>query len=63
MLNISRPTLIKLLNEGKIPYHRAGNRRKVLYADLQRYQEQLEKDRLEALRKLSALDQELGFHD
>lgn len=60
-LNVSRPTLIKLLDEGAIPYHRVGNRRKLKFADLRAYQERLEQDRLAVLAELSALDQELGL--
>jgi len=61
LLNISRPTLIRLLDEGAIPVHRAGNRRKVRFSDLRAYQQKLKKDRLAALSELSALDQELGL--
>lgn len=61
LLNVSRPTLIKLLDEEEIPFHRSGNRRKVRFADLRQYQETLEKNRLSALDELSALDQELGL--
>jgi excisionase family DNA binding protein len=59
LLNVSRPTLIKLLDEGKISYHRTGNRRKVRFTDLRQYQSQLETQRLQALDELSQLDQEL----
>ncbi|GAB3477354.1 helix-turn-helix domain-containing protein [Azotobacter salinestris] len=61
LLNMSRPTLIKLLDEEAIPYHRAGNRRKVKFADLRIYQEKLEQERLAALAELSALDRALGL--
>ena len=44
MLNMSRPTFIKLLIL-KHPYSRTGNRRKVAYADLI-YKNRLEEDRL-----------------
>ncbi|GAA3960297.1 excisionase family DNA-binding protein [Allohahella marinimesophila] len=61
LLNISRPTFVKLLDEGKIPFSYAGNRRKVRFADVRHYQEHLEAQRLATLEELSALDQELGL--
>ncbi len=61
LLNISRPTLIKLLDDGEIPFHRSGNRRKVRFADLRNYQDALEQKRLQTLEELTALDQELGL--
>jgi len=61
LLNISRPTLIKLLDEEAIPYHRAGNRRKILFSDLQDYKKRIVRARLATLEELSALDQELGM--
>lgn len=61
LLNISRPTFVKLLDDGLIPFTLAGNRRKVKYADIQSYKEKLETNRLATLEKLSALDQDLGL--
>ena len=61
LLNISRPTFVKLLDEGMIPFTFAGNRRKVKYSDVQVYKEKLKEDRLASLDKLSFLDQELGL--
>jgi len=61
LLNVSRPTLIKLLDEEAIPYHRAGNRRKILFSDIQAYKKRIEKARLATLEELSAMDQELGM--
>ncbi len=61
LLNMSRPTFIKLLDEGTIPYHRSGNRRKVKYTDVMQYKTEIDRRRLESLEALSALDQELGM--
>lgn len=58
MLNMSRPTFIKLLDEGSIPFTRTGNRRKVAYVDVVQYKESLLEKRLASLEELSALDQE-----
>lgn len=43
MLSMSRPTFIKLLEVGEMPYHRTGNRRKIALTDVLHYQQQLEK--------------------
>ncbi|MGZ7212439.1 helix-turn-helix domain-containing protein, partial [Streptococcus pyogenes] len=61
ILNMSRPTFIKLLDANEIPYSRKGNRRKVAYADLMAYKNRLEDKRLAALAELSALDQEMDM--
>lgn len=57
MLNISRPTLVKLLEEGKIPYDKPGHR-KVRLADLLEYQQQARAARRAALDEMTALGSE-----
>lgn len=61
LLNMSRPTFIKLLNSGGIPHSRTGNRRKVAFVDVMNYKQDIDAKRLEALDELTALDQELGL--
>lgn len=63
LLNMSRPSFIKLLDEGAIPYHRTGNRRKVKYVDIMEYKHRVDDARRATLDELSALDQELGLMD
>ena len=58
---MSRPTLIKILNNSEIPYSRKGNRRKIALLDVLNYKNTLDENRLKALNELSALDQELGL--
>lgn len=61
LLNMSRPTLIKLLDGHEIPHHRKGNRRKIAFVDVMNYKHDIDTKRLEALDQLSSLDQELGL--
>lgn len=61
LLNVSRPTFIKLLDAGVIKFSRTGNRRKVAFADVVKYKNQLDEKSLAALDELSALDQEMDF--
>jgi excisionase family DNA binding protein len=49
MLGVSRPTLVKLLDEGKVPYERIGNRRRLLLRDLLAYREQRRAEQYAAL--------------
>jgi excisionase family DNA binding protein len=61
MLNISRPSLIQLLEEGKIDYRRVGTHRRVRFEALMKYKRQADEARRAALDELAAYDQELGI--
>jgi excisionase family DNA binding protein len=58
-LNVSRPYFIKLLDEKAIAFHKVGNRRKVLTADVTAYKEKLKHSREKGLAKMAALSQEM----
>lgn len=60
-LNVSRPYLINLLEQGKIPFHKVGTHRRILFKELVEYKKQEDQKRLEALAALSQADQELGL--
>ena len=49
LLGVSRPTLIKLLDEHKIPYERVGSHRKIVLRDLLAYQERRRAEQYAAL--------------
>ncbi len=53
LLNVSRPYLVNILEEGKIPFHKVGSRRRVLAKDILRYKEKIDKARLATLEELA----------
>ena len=44
-LGVSRPTPVKLLEDGKIPYDQPGRHRRLLFTDLLTYTERQQADR------------------
>ncbi len=61
LLNVSRPYLVKLLEEGAIPFRKVGAHRRIRLQDLMAYKQASEAKRYETLNELTAYDQELGF--
>jgi excisionase family DNA binding protein len=61
ILNVSRPYLIQLLEEGKLPYRRVGTHRRVRYQDLIDFQKRSDEQRSRALDELAAQAQELNM--
>jgi excisionase family DNA binding protein len=53
LLNVSRPFLVNLLENGKIPFRKVGSRRRVFAKDILRYKEDIDKKRLEILEELA----------
>lgn len=53
LLNVSRPFLVNLLEEGKIPFRKVGSRRRVFAKDILRYKAEIDKKRLEILEELA----------
>ncbi len=61
LLNVSRPYLIKLLDEGQIPYRRVGNRRKIRLTDLLEYKKRDEAHRREIADRLTREAESIGL--
>ena len=64
-LGISRPSVVKLLNEARIPYERpaAGRHRRIQLSDLIDYQERQRVAQREALDTMVRMDQIEGIYD
>jgi len=63
LLNVSRPFLVKLLEEGKLPYRKVGTHRRVRFSDILLFKDRNEAARRAALEKLVAEGQafDLGY--
>src|SRR5271168_137302 len=62
LLNVSRPYLVRLLDEERIPYRKVGTHRRILFKDLMAYNAEHRRARGAALDDLARLSQELGLY-
>jgi excisionase family DNA binding protein len=60
---VSRPYLIKLLEQGEIPHIKVGTHRRVPFQDLMKYKEQGDSKRRRALQELIEMSQEAGLYE
>ena len=52
VIGVSRPFLIRLLEEGVIPHRKVGTHRRILFEDVQAYRKRVTKERENALNQL-----------
>jgi excisionase family DNA binding protein len=61
MLNVSRPHIVKLIDEGKLPSEKVGSHRRIMLEDLIIYQKNMKSQRTKALAFLTKQAQELDM--
>ena len=63
LLNVSRQYLVRLLDEGRIPYDRTGKHRRLKIEDVLAYKQLRDRERDAKLDELAKLTDELGGYD
>ncbi|MFC4128767.1 excisionase family DNA-binding protein [Nocardia rhizosphaerae] len=63
LLGMSRPTLVKLLDTGEIPFTRPGRHRRVLLTDVLAFREYRRAERTAGLSELTRISEDLGLYD
>lgn len=63
LLNISRPSLIKLLDAGELPYHRVRSHRRIRLSDLLDYRRRRDAAAEAAMRRIVERAQASGTYD
>lgn len=60
LLGVSRPFLIKQIDEGHLPHHMAGTHRRIRFAELMAYKKAQQARQMQALEDLAAEGQGIG---
>lgn len=63
ILDVSRPTLVRLLENGEIPYEQPGRHRRLLLRDVLEYQERRRHERHRSLDALVDVSEEAGAYE
>lgn len=63
LLGVSRPTLVRLLESGEIPFDQPGRHRRVRLADVLTYQERSHRRRAALLDQMVADSESAGLYD
>ncbi|MFW6328381.1 MAG: helix-turn-helix domain-containing protein [Bacteroidota bacterium] len=62
-LGCSRPHIVKLVENGEMPFTKVGKHRRILYEDLVKYRNEMKSKQREAIGKLMELDEKSGLYD
>lgn len=63
LLNVSRQYLVRLLDEGRIPFTKTGKHRRVRIEDLLRFKAKRDEERKATLEELTGLSEDYGGYD
>ncbi len=62
-LGCSRPYVVKLLEEGKIPFTKVGKHRRILFDDIVKYKQKMRQTQKQNIIDIMNADEENGLYD
>ena len=63
LLGVSRPTIVRILERGDIPFTQPNRHRRLLLSDVLDYQRRASADQQAALRTMVEISEDLGLYD
>lgn len=63
ILGCSRPHLVKLLEEGIIPFTKVGKHRRIMFDDMVQYKQKMKEEQKKLLIEIMNTDEETGLYD
>ena len=63
ILGCSRPHLIKILEEGKIPFTKVGRHRRIMFEDVVAYKRKMKEEQKQHIIDIMSADEEDGLYD
>lgn len=63
LLNVSRQYLVRLLDDGRIPFRKTGTHRRLRIEDVLDFKDERDRERRAGLRELSQISQDFGGYD
>lgn len=63
LLGVSRPFMVRLLEEGKLPFHLVGSHRRVYLHDLLAYKARRDKERHASIVRMARMEKKAGTYD
>ncbi len=63
LLGVSRPFMVRMLDEGKLPHHLVGTHRRVYLKDLKKFKAKRDKERHAAIVRMARMEVAAGTYD
>lgn len=63
ILGCSRPHLVKILEDGEIPFTKVGRHRRIMFEDVMKYKKKMKEQQKQYIKEIMSADEEDGLYD